>query len=216
MLDFFKQEVFLLPNWAWFAIAGAIALLLIAIIIVACCAKKGDKAKSDENAPEPVLMPGEEAEKEEKVEKVEEVKEEQPAPVEEPEPVLVEEPVEEKKPAAKKTTATKKTTTTKTTASKPAAKSTTAKKEEAKPAAKPATKTTTTKTAAKPAAADGDDVKTYHISKRTDKKWEVRLDGGDKALKLFFTQKEAIDYVRKLSGKKKILVHKEDGGVREV
>lgn len=197
MLDFFKQEVFLLPNWAWFAIAGAIALLLIAIIIVACCAKKGDKAKSDENAPEPVLMPGEEAEKEEKVEKVEEVKEEQPAPVEEPEPVLVEEPVEEKKPAAKKTTATKpaaKTTATKTTASKK----------------------TTTKTAAKPAAADGDDVKTYHISKRTDKKWEVRLDGGDKALKLFFTQKEAIDYVRKLSGKKKILVHKEDGGVREV
>ncbi|MDE7439864.1 MAG: DUF2188 domain-containing protein [Clostridia bacterium] len=251
MLDWFKESMFLIPNWAWIAIILGIACLLMAIIIVACV-KKGDKSK--ENSAEPVPMPAEEVKAEEvKEEKVTEEVAAEPEPVAEPvaepEPVLVEEePV--KKPAAKKTTTAKKTTATKSTETKSAstkttAAKTTAKKEEPKAAAKTtAAKSTTAKakneetktaataekkeqpkTAAKPAAktatakagaGNEDDVKIYHISKRYDKKWEVRLDGGEKALKLFFTQKEAIDYVRKVSGKKKILVHKEDGGVREV
>ena len=171
MSDFFKQEVFVLPNWAWFAIAGAIALLLIAIIIFACFAKREDLLKEEETSPESSASDGERNEtlvgaEEVKAEKVEE-KEPDPLPTEE------------------------------------------------KPAAKPAIKSAEKGASAKPTA-DADEVKVYHVSRREDKKWEVRLEGGDKALKLFFTQKEAIDYTRKISGKKRIVAHKEEGGTREV
>lgn len=210
MLEWLKQEMWLIPNWAWFAIFIGVACLIIAIVIIACCVnKKGDKTEG-ENTPEPVLMLPEAEKEEVKEEKVEEKVEE---PVAEPEPV----PVEEEKPAAKKTTTkTSASKTTKSAAAKPA------EKKEEKPAAKTtSTKTTATKSTVKPAAKaadkkDDDEVKVYHISKREDKKWQVRIDGGDRALKLFFTQKEAIDYTRQISGKKRILVHKEDGGVREV
>lgn len=216
-MEWFKEELFLIPNWAWFVIIIGIGCILAAIVIIACV-RKGDKK---ENPADPVLMPAEEAPEAGET-KAEEVKEEEVTAPAEPEPVPVEdEPVAKKPAAKKKTTAAKK--------EEPKA----AEPEEAKPAAKTtatktaakttATKSAATKTAAKPAAAkpaakavSADDVKVYHISKRTDKKWEVRLDGGDKALKLFFTQKEAIDYVRKVSGKKKIIVHKEDGTTREV
>lgn len=196
MLAWFTEELWLIPNWAWFAIIVGVACLLMAVIIVACV-KKGDKKDKPEAKPEPVLMPAES-----ESEKSEEKPEKEAEPVKAQEEVPAEQPAEEKKAEEKK----------------PAAKKTAAKKpdvpaEEKKPAAK-----TAAKKAEKPAAKteETSDVKVYHISKRDDKKWEVRIDGGDKALKLFFTQKEAIDYTRKISGKKRILVHKEDGGVREV
>lgn len=198
MLEWFKEEVFLMPNWAWFAVIGGVALILIAVIIISTC-RKSDKSKT---SPEPVLMP---AQKESAADTKEAVKEEEaPAPVEET-PAVAEQPVEEvrpveEKPAAKK--AAPKKTEEAPAEEKPAAKKTAPKKTEA--------------VKATPAADKSDEVKVYHISKREDKKWEVRIEGGDKALKLFFTQKEAIDYTRKISGKKRIIVHKEDGGSREV
>ncbi len=219
MLEWFKEEVFLMPNWAWFAVIGGVALILIAVIIVSTC-RKSDKSKT---SPEPVLMP---AQEESAADTKEAVKEETPAPVDET-PAVEEKPVEEVKPAeekpAAKKPAAKKTTTVKAEESvaKPAAKKAAPKKAEEAPAAQnpSAKKSAPQKTEAvkaTPAADKSDEVKVYHISKREDKKWEVRIDGGDKALKLFFTQKEAIDYTRKISGKKRIIVHKEDGGSREV
>ncbi|MCH5172127.1 MAG: DUF2188 domain-containing protein [Erysipelotrichales bacterium] len=42
-----------------------------------------------------------------------------------------------------------------------------------------------------------DKARVYHISKN-DENWQVKLAGGEKAIKLFKTQKEAIDYANAL------------------
>ncbi len=90
------------------------------------------------------------------------------------------------------------------TAAKPAAE---------KPApAKPAAKTT----AANTAKTSG---KVYHITKRKeDGKWQIKAEGAEKAIKLFKTQKEAIEYCKTLAGNQdaSIMVHKEDGSFRKV
>ena len=110
---------------------------------------------------------------------------------------------EEKKPAAK--------APAKKEEKKPAAKAP-AKKEEKKPAAKaPAKKEE------KPAAKDISN-KTYHISKRKeDGKWQVKFASGQKAIKLFDTQAEAIDYAKKLADNQdgSISIHKLDGKIRK-
>ncbi len=60
--------------------------------------------------------------------------------------------------------------------------------------------------------------KTYHITQRQeDGMWQVKLGGGQKALKRFRTQKEAIDYAEKVSGNQEgsIRVHRKDGKIRK-
>ncbi len=116
------------------------------------------------------------------------------------------------KPAAKTAVKTAKpvaddaaaTTAATTTAEKP---------KTAKPApAKPAAKTT----AANTAKTSG---KVYHITKRKeDGKWQIKAEGAEKAIKLFKTQKEAIEYCKTLAGNQdaSIMVHKEDGSFRKV
>ena len=95
-----------------------------------------------------------------------------------------------------------------------------AKKPAAKPAAKPA-KAETKKPAAKPAAkVEEKDIsnKIYHISKRKeDGKWQVKFASGQKAIKLFDTQAEAIDYAKKLADNQEgsISIHKVDGKIRK-
>ena len=61
--------------------------------------------------------------------------------------------------------------------------------------------------------------KVYHISKRKDDgKWQIKAEGGAKAIKLFLTQKEAIDYCKTLAGNQeaRIMIHKEDGSFRKL
>lgn len=61
--------------------------------------------------------------------------------------------------------------------------------------------------------------KTYHISKRKeDNRWQVKAAGGEKALKLFNTQAEAIEYAKKVAGNQeaRIMIHKEDGSFRRL
>lgn len=42
--------------------------------------------------------------------------------------------------------------------------------------------------------------KKYHVTKRSeDKKWSVKLEGGQKAIKLFNTKDEAVAYAKTLS-----------------
>lgn len=85
-----------------------------------------------------------------------------------------------------------------------------AEKEQAKPAVK---------TENKPAAKSETKAKTYHISKRKeDNRWQVKAAGGEKALKLFNTQAEAIEYAKKVAGNQEanIMVHKEDGSFRKL
>lgn len=227
-MSWFTEVLFLIPNWAWFVIIVGIFCVLMAIVIVTCCSKKGDK-QEDKNEPEPVLMneqTEQENEREKHEEKAEEVKEQKTEEVvyTEPEPVLVEEPVQSIKKEPAKKTATKSTTAKTTPAKTSAAKS--EKTTAAKPAATKSTatksttaKTSATKSAAKPAKSDADDNKVYHISKRKEEnKWQVKAEGSSKALKLFLTQDEAIEYAKSVAGNQegRIVIHKEDGGFRKL
>lgn len=57
----------------------------------------------------------------------------------------------------------------------------------------------------------------YHVAKRADGKWQVKFAGGEKAIKLFDTQAEAIAYAKKLAANQEgsISIHKKDGKMRK-
>ena len=83
-----------------------------------------------------------------------------------------------------------------------------------KKAAKPAPKKAEPKKAAKPAAKkEKPDHRNYHVVKRADGKWEVKFAGGEKAIKLFATQKEAVEYTKKMAENQggAMLVHNSKG-----
>ena len=98
-----------------------------------------------------------------------------------------------------------------------------AKKEEAKkaaPAKAPAKKEETKKAApakkAEPVKEEKQEIsnKIYHISKRKeDDMWQVKFAKGQKAIKLFNTQKEAIEYSKKMAENQggSMLVHNSKG-----
>lgn len=115
------------------------------------------------------------------------------------------------KPAAEKPAPAKPAKTTVKTA-KPVADDAAATSAAEKPkTAKPAAKTAGT--AAKTSG------KVYHITKRKeDGMWQIKAEGAEKAIKLFKTQKEAIEYCKTLAGNQdaSIMVHKEDGSFRKV
>lgn len=48
--------------------------------------------------------------------------------------------------------------------------------------------------------------KAYHVSKREDGKWQVKLAGGKIAIKLFDTKAEALEYTLKMSENQKAAV----------
>ena len=59
--------------------------------------------------------------------------------------------------------------------------------------------------------------KTYHVSPRADGRWQVKAAKAEKALKIFMTQKEAIEYAKKIAGNTDggVVIHKADGGFRK-
>lgn len=60
--------------------------------------------------------------------------------------------------------------------------------------------------------------KNYHVSlRKEDGKWQVKFAGGEKAIKLFSTQAEAIAYAKKLAENQEgnISIHKKDGKLRK-
>ncbi len=60
--------------------------------------------------------------------------------------------------------------------------------------------------------------KNYNISQRKeDDMWQVKLAKGARALKLFKTQKEAIEYAKTLAENQdgSITIHKKDGKIRK-
>ena len=78
-----------------------------------------------------------------------------------------------------------------------------------KEAPKAAPKTTPKKEAPKKEV----NYRNYHVVKRPDGKWEVKYAGGQKAIKLFDTQKEAIEYTKVMAENQggKMLVHNSKG-----
>ena len=163
-----------------------------------------DEPKEEEVVAEPIVEdePKEEVQPEPKPEKKEEVKKpakkaatpkkEESKPVEEA-PKAEEAPKsEEAKPAPKKVAAPKKEEAKKPTSKKSEAP----KKEEAKPAPKKAAapkKDDAKKPAVKKEEASKDGpTKVYHLTKRKeDNMWAITFVGGQKAVKLFKTKKEA-------------------------
>ncbi len=58
----------------------------------------------------------------------------------------------------------------------------------------------------------------YHVSlRKEDGKWQVKFARGEKAIKLFDTQAEAIAYAKKLAENQdgSITIHKKDGKMRK-
>lgn len=99
---------------------------------------------------------------------------------------------------------------------KPAPKKPLVKKAEPKkaPAKKPSPKKEAPKKApAKKVEPKKEATRTYHLVKRSDGKWEVKFAGGQKAIKLFNTQKEAIEYSKKMAENQggAMLVHNSKG-----
>lgn len=109
-----------------------------------------------------------------------------------------------KKPAAAKAAPAKKAEPAKKEAVKKAAPAKSA------PAAK---KAAPEKVVKKEPANLADATRTYHVVKRADKKWEVKFAGGQKAIKLFDTQKEAIEFTKAMAKNQEgsYLVHNSKG-----
>ena len=101
-----------------------------------------------------------------------------------------------KKPAEKKPVA-KKPVEQKPVEKKPAEKKPVAKKEEVAPVAEKKEV----------------NYRNYHVVKRADGKWEVKYAGGQKAIKLFDTQKEAVEYTKVMAENQggSMLVHNSKG-----
>ena len=59
--------------------------------------------------------------------------------------------------------------------------------------------------------------KIYHVALRDDGRWQVKAAKAEKALKIFMTQKEAIDYANKVaeSTDGNVVIHKTDDGFRK-
>ena len=90
------------------------------------------------------------------------------------------------------------------------------KNEKSKPEAKKLDKKQTNKTTTKinpPKKSAADATRVYHVSKREDGKWQVKFAGGEKAIKLFKTQKEALDYTKSMANNQggSMLVHNSKG-----
>lgn len=99
----------------------------------------------------------------------------------------------------------------KVTKKAPAKKAAPAKKPVKKAAPKKAVKKAPAKKIEKKVAADS--TRVYHVVKRSDGKWEVKFAGGEKAIKLFDRQDEAVVYSRQMSKNQKgaMLVHNSKG-----
>ena len=91
-----------------------------------------------------------------------------------------------------------------------APKSTTSKKSSS-------SKSSAKKPASKPSSQPKDDGRVYHVSKNKSGKWQVKLAGGEKAIKLFATQKEASDFAKELvkNNGGSIRVHSPKGQIRK-
>ena len=58
--------------------------------------------------------------------------------------------------------------------------------------------------------------KVYHVSKREDGKWQIKLRSGEKAIKLFNTKAEAEEYAKVLGANQEgtVLIHASKGASR--
>ena len=216
VFDFSGWET-ILPLGGYFS-SHIAALLVLTLFVVDLATGKVEEPQAVTFYPEPEANEVEQGvfeeikdESEVEEEKEEPSKEEEDTPEE-----VVEEKAEEKKKTSKKSSAKKG-------AKKSPAKKTSNKKEDVKASeseAAPAEKKETRKTQTITLVNEDGKVfaKAYHVSRRPElNKWQVKATGSDKALKLFNTQKEAIEYAEQLarSQNASIRVHSKEGKIRK-
>lgn len=196
-----------LPIWAWIVIG---VVVLAAIIIIALVAVKLARARKDDGFVEEDGIDEDFSD-----DATDDATDDEDEEDEE----------EEKAPAAQTAVKTEPAAKPAQPAQKPAAQT---QKPAAQPAQKPAQPAA--RTAAQPAttseeaaqiaeAAKYNGLKVYHITKRkADGKWQIKFNNGKKAIKLFDTQVQAIDYAKALAQNQEasIMIHKEDGTFRKL
>lgn len=205
-----------LPLWAWIIIA---AVVLIAIIIIAVVAAKiarakkqnaSDDAEEEEDGFSSIADDATPVEENVPAEPVKAQTEEKPA----------EKPAAKAEPAKSQPSKTEPVRAKQTqTAEKPAEKAQTAKSQPAKAAPANAAPAAQAEQAELEAIAKTTGPKVYHITKRmSDGKWQIKFNRGKKAIKLFDTQMQAIDYAKALAQNQEasIMIHKEDGSFRKL
>lgn len=205
-----------LPLWAWIIIA---AVVLIAIIIIAVVAAKiarakkqnaSDDAEEEEDGFSSIADDATPVEENVPAEPVKAQTEEKPA----------EKPADKAEPAKSQPAKTEPVRAKQTqTAEKPAEKAQTAKSQPAKAAPANAAPAAQAEQAELEAIAKTTGPKVYHITKRmSDGKWQIKFNKGKKAIKLFDTQMQAIDYAKALAQNQEasIMIHKEDGSFRKL
>ena len=202
------------------AMSAYIAYALVGVALISLIVLMATNKKEEQPVKEPVVpvvnevLTGEEEEEEPKEVKEEPKEEKKPSKEEVAVAATVvasvdesekpEEKVEEEKPAEEKK-------------EKPVTKEAKPSKDEVKPApkkAEPEKKEPVKK--AKPSKEEEKkevNYRTYHLVKRDDGKWEVKYAGGQKAIKLFDTQKEALEYSKKMAENQggTVLVHNSKG-----
>lgn len=178
--------------------------------------EKVEEPSKEEPAVE-VIAAAEVVKEESAEEKVEEEKVEEPVKEEAPkaEEAPVEEKVEEtpKEEEVKEEKPVKKVAPKKAPVKKEAPKKEEKKEEPVKEEKKAEAKAEKKEPAKKEASKGDPGYRTYHLVKREDGKWEVKFAGGQKAIKLFDTQKEALEYSKKMAENQggKVLVHNSKG-----
>lgn len=192
-----------LPIWAWIVIG---VVVLAAIMIIALVAVKIARARKDDGFVEEDGI-DEDFSDDATDDEGDEEEEEEKAPAAQT-AIKTEPAAKPAQPAAKPVAQTQKP------AAQPAQKP-------AQPAARTAAQpATTSEEAAQIAeAAKYNGLKVYHITKRkADGKWQIKFNNGKKAIKLFDTQVQAIDYAKALAQNQEasIMIHKEDGTFRKL
>ena len=219
-----KFLLFLQSGYVWIAIFGSVFFVCLGLFIFDS-KKKGKKESAENNDDNEMAVvsltndlvenkePSEEMiesssvqegpaqEAEQPVEQPKEpVIEEQPAekedqPIEEQTPEEPAQEIVEEQPKVEEAPAVEEKEPAKKAPKKPAP----AKKAEPKPEPKEEKKPVT--------------FRNYHVSKRADGKWQVKYAGGQKAIKLFDTQKEAMEYTKVMAENQggSVLLHNSKG-----
>lgn len=190
LANFFKDELFKIGKFSvtgWMVVTLAAFVLCLFIILLCVCVHKRKKKKKKEAHELETLSTQEE--KEEKVLIIAE--EEKPLEIKEETTMKQEKKETEKKPVKKE-----------------------AKKGPVKTAALKEKKDEKEKTEENKKEIAN---KNYHVSLREDGKWQVKFAKGERALKVFSTQAEAIEFAKEkaVNQNGSITIHKKDGKIRK-
>lgn len=229
LTEFFTKEIFKIGNFPvllWHLCAVAVLLLIIVVIAIRVAESKREKQAKEEQMQSAILRSTDEQPTEEINDETPEEQpvETQPQPIEETTPEIqqeeeltaeeniaaeAEQPLETHEEAAEEEVVAEQA---------PADDMEDFGEEvtEEEPEAEQENQPEQSAAAAAPAEEKPARRKNYHVSLREDGKWQVKLSRGERALKLFETQAEAIKFAKDKAKAQKgyITIHMTDGKIR--